>query len=418
MLTFLRSLDKGVYSLQNKNILEVIITTKDFRDLDEREFEQMFYDLKRKTSNFQEVSPELIIENNKYLLILRICLGLSQKEFASKLGATKDWCRHLESGKNYIVSRKVACRYTEKLTHFIQDSTINLEKVLNAWKTYKFNSKNQILQEPKVELKQISKLDESDLIEYVELIKKETNNFNEFNHKILEEIPQSILIFRIILGIDHRRFSKLIDINDRSLRKYESLNQKIKPATAEKIINKISDLFKKYKSDIDYKDILENFRILKGLYGHRNLESYMNNGLKFAEKQPLSEMEKEICKILEFNRIDFKTHSIIDGYKRKLNVDFLIQNENNKIVIECTSFEMKSKFSQKRRVICNMDHRFQMLKMKDPNIETIMAIGITGKPVFMENVKKLIESELLNTDYLLIKEELEKLPEIIKNTEN
>ena len=56
-----------------------------------------------------------------------------------------------------------------------------------------------------------------------------------------------------------------------------------------------------------------------------------------------------------------------------------------------------------------------MLKKKNPKIITIMVLRFTGRPIFLENARKLIETELLNTDYLLINNEIEKLPNLIKN---
>ena len=66
-----------------------MLKNEDLRNLNEEEFKQVYEYLRIKTENFKTITPSLILENNQYLLIFRICLGLSQKEFAKKLGKTK-----------------------------------------------------------------------------------------------------------------------------------------------------------------------------------------------------------------------------------------------------------------------------------------------------------------------------------------
>ncbi len=393
------------------------MNSRDLREMSEEEFREMFASLKSKTKNFTEVRPELILENNQYLLILRMCLGLSQREFAKKLGVTKDWCRHTEAGRNRIIHKSIADRYASKIEDLLEEKNIKLNKTMDYWNSYIFYSKEQILSKPKIQLKQISKMTEDDIKNYFELINDKTCNFTKFYPELLAEIPQSLLIFRIILGIDHRKFSNILGIDSRTVRKYEHLEMQIKTTTAKKFIEKIGILFSKYnKNNINSTRTIENFRILSNFYGHRNLEAMFERGLKFAENQELSEIEKEIETIFKSNSIDFKSHAIVSGAKRRLNIDFIIPSENPKIIIECTSINIGArKISNNRNTICNIDHRFQMLKMKNPNLITIMILRFTGKPVYMPNVKKLIETEILNTDYYIINDEIEKIPKLVKN---
>ena len=60
-----------------------------------------------------------------------------------------------------------------------------------------------------------------------------------------------------------------------------------------------------------------------------------------------------------------------------------------------------------------VDHRFQALKQKYPNLITMMCIEIIGKPILYNYVKKYLDMETLNTDYLLINNHRKKLMEII-----
>jgi len=395
--------------------LEVIRTNNlDLRWINEEEFKEIFSSLKSKTKNFTEILPELILENNQYLLILRLCLGLSQKEFAKQLGATKDWCRHTESRKNRIVHRTIAARYTNKIQELFLQKTIILDDALKNWNNYMFHSKDQILPKPEIRLKQISKMNEEDLKKYLTLIKTETKNFTKFDIDLLKRIPQSILILRIVLGIDHRKFAKLLDINDRSLRKYESLNSYIKPQTANKIIKVLNELFKEYnKNEIYLEKVLENFRILTGFFGHRNLMSMTNHGLIHLGKTQ-SIIENEIYTLLNNANIPVQCNCIIEGVNKKFNVDFVIPNTSQpKIVIESFIFKKSVKRNNWKSKALITDHRFQALKMKNSDLITIMIVKSTDRPVLDSYIKKSMATEILNTNYCLINKEIENLPNLI-----
>lgn len=139
-----------------KGVISETITINNnlnLRQLTEEEFKQMFSYLKDKTKNFTEITPELILENNQHLLILRICLGLSQKEFAKQLGTTKDWCKHMEAQRRKIMHKIIAERYADKIQELLLQKKIFLEDAIINWSNYMFYSKDQILPEPKIKLK-------------------------------------------------------------------------------------------------------------------------------------------------------------------------------------------------------------------------------------------------------------------------
>ena len=344
-----------------------------------------------------------------------MCLGLSQKEFGEKLGATKDWFRHTESTKNKIIHRAIAARYTDKIQNLFVKKPVTSDYALKNWNNYMFHSKDQVLPEPEIELKQISKMTEEDLKKYFILIKDETKDFTKFDIDLLKRIPQSILILRIVLGIDHRKFAKMLNINDRGLRKYESLNSYIKPQTASKIVEVLNVIFKRYnQNDIYLEKALENFRILKGFYGHRNLDSMTNHGLTYLAKTQ-SIIENEVYALLNSANIPVERNCIIDGINKKFNVDLAIPNISQpKIVIECFLFRKSITTRNWKFKAQIIDHRFQALKMKNSNLITIMVVKSTGRPILDSYVKKAIQVEILNTDYFLINKEIERLPDLIK----
>ncbi|MEK6952548.1 MAG: hypothetical protein AABX29_06035 [Nanoarchaeota archaeon] len=384
---------------------------EDLRAISEQEFKEIFNHLKQKTDNFTTISPELILENNQYLLILRLCSGLSQESFAKYLGTTKDWCRHTEAGRNKIKHLAIAKRYNKQLEILLRDNLPTMENTVKKFKIYKF-SREQDLPKPEIELKQISKLTEENVKEYFNLIKKETNNFKEFKQDLLSRIPQAILIFRIVLCINHRKFAKILDIDSRSIRYYESASRIMKKSRSIELIKKIEILFKGYIDEISLNQTIENFRILTNFYGNRNLDHLINQGLTNIGFIGENKYEEEILDILKRNNINYTRFALIEGINRKYNIDFLINNKNKKIILEVFSYNNKKRSDIKTKV-CVIDHRFQILKNKNPSIKTMMCIQTKGKPILKSYVRKYLEMETMNTDYMLINEE-ELIPKIIK----
>lgn len=169
---------------------------KDLRDLNEQEFKEVYEYVKERTNNFKVFSPNIITENNQFLLIIRACLGLSRKEFANKLNVCKDWCKYIESKRRKIINIKIARRYGNKIEALLVNNKISFEEALTSYKKYLFLSKNQNLQEPEIKFKKFSELNEKDVIEYFNIVKRETKNFSQFKSDLLIRIPQSLIIFR------------------------------------------------------------------------------------------------------------------------------------------------------------------------------------------------------------------------------
>jgi hypothetical protein len=140
------------------------------------------------------------------------------------------------------------------------------------------------------------------------------------------------------------------------------------------------------------------------------------NGLKVAERLPLNDLEKEVARILKESGIEFVTHASLDTIKRKINVDFIIPNEKEpKVIIEAFKFHVKNgNFNGVRTRVGIVDHRFQLIKLSFTNVKTTMIIKLDGELPVRENVKELLELEVINTDGILINEEIENLPSIVE----
>tara|TARA_Y100000034_G_scaffold136195_1_gene211413 strand:+ start:1473 stop:2459 length:987 start_codon:yes stop_codon:yes gene_type:complete len=322
---------------------------------------------------------------------------------------SKGWCRHTEARRNKIEKSIIAKRYTKKIEKLINKNKINLENSLKNWENYNIYSKNQYLPEPEIKLKQFSKLTKNDLKKYLKLIKKETNNFTKIEPEIFIRIPQSITLFRIALCLSYVKLKKLKVISGRGLRSYDNLKSKIKPTTAKKLSNFFNKEFK--NKSITYNKFLENYRILKGFYGCRNLNFLIEQGLNRLAKINPTKYKEEISKFLKKQNIKFERYKVLKGIKSKYNIDFYIPHKE--IAIEVFSYNNCKKRSDIKWKACFVDHRFQSLKLKNPKTKTIMCIKIEGKSILHDYVKEYIDMELINTDYLLINKELNKLPRII-----
>ncbi|MDI6826009.1 MAG: hypothetical protein QMD36_02315 [Candidatus Aenigmarchaeota archaeon] len=53
-------------------------------------------------------------------------------------------------------------------------------------------------------MKPISKLTEEELKRWFDVVKEVTNNFSDFDPRILMQSPQYILMFSLVLGFDHK----------------------------------------------------------------------------------------------------------------------------------------------------------------------------------------------------------------------
>ena len=137
-------------------------------------------------------------------------------------------------------------------------------------------------------------MDLEDFEKYFNNLKKETNNFTDFNYKILMDTPQFISIFRIILNVSTRELGRLFNENSRTIRTHEYADYKTTPETAIKYTSMFHKLFleKNLINNIEYTQIIKNFKRLS----------------------PYDELEETILQLLKSNFLDFKLH-----YSIKIN---------------------------------------------------------------------------------------------------
>jgi len=373
----------------------------DLRWVNEEQFVELFEYLKERTGGFKRISKELLIENNQYLFVLRICLGLTRDEFAHELAVSKEWVRHTEAGRNIILHGKIADRYIGKLNALTNRKEINAQRALENFRRYRYYADDQNLPEPQARFKSLMEMSGDDFREYFDLVFRETKSFTKFSPDLLVKIPQSILIFRITLGIDNRKFATLLGIGRRHLRRYEHLDARIKPRTAVELMKKIEQLFKGF--EVKFEDAISNFYRFKNFFQRRSLDVCIENGLKLAKKIPPNELENKFRILLGRSEIPHEFHARINGIKRDYNVDFAIPNAHDpKIIIEVTAPTLFRSSTNYRFIICWLDHKFQMIKAKHPSVLTVMALIPNGIPTDLQRVREMIRVETLNTDMYVI----------------
>jgi len=386
---------------------------KDLRELNEREFKEIYKYLKRKTKNFSKIEPEVLKERPQLLFPIRLILGLSQFELGNKLNVEKQWVRHFETGRqgykrsetlpkcitliNKSFSEKNILKFEETLKLFIR-SKVAIEK----W-AYKYP-------EPKYELKRISEMQKEDFIKYFNILAKDTKNFTVFDTLKLIETPVFITVYRIILGLNLDQLCSLLNMQTRRIRKYERMEERMMPETAAYIMKIFEKEFRK-----------------QNLIGNVRLE---NSIKQFERLTPFDEIELRIKSMLEDNNFIVyfdeneipnsypkcaKIHANVSSARKDLNVDFIIPSVNNPLIaIEVTKLSERKRKDLVHR-IAYLDHRFQLLKLKHEKIQTILVIECKNSQKDM--IKKYIQREVVNTDKYLVNQ-TEKIIEIIKNIIN
>lgn len=369
---------------------------KDLRNLNEDEFKEVYEYVKDKTNNFTSLNKSLLDENPQYLLVVRFALGLSQFEFSKLLGTTnKQWIRHFEAGRQgfrYSVMYNKALCLINKL--FEENKVVSFKRSLFIWQRAKAARSKFFLTEiePKYKIKKVSLMNIEDFEEYFNYLKKETKGFTDFNYKILMDTPQFISIFRIILDISTRQLGKLFNENSRTIRTHEYAEYKTTPETAIKYMSMFNRLFieKNLINKIDYNLIIKNFK---------RISRY-------------DELEEEILQILKLNNIDFRLHYSVTINDKDFNFDFCIfKDKEPYMILEVTKLFSNAKESTSRirtaMKVSYLDHRFQHLKKIYPYIKTAMIIKTSKKQEGL--TKRIAIRELLNTDFCLINEDINKI---------
>jgi len=367
---------------------------KDLREMNEAQFVGVFNLLRGKTKNWTEVSSELLKENPQFLFVIRVVLCLSQSEFAKLLKVDKQWVRHFESGRQGFKKSEVIPKCVRLIDRLLKKRPFDMTRVLEFLRINQFARKTNLISFPERDrkFKRIFEMTKEDFIKQFNFLKTKTNNFTKFDPTIILTNPELFSTFRIILNMNIKEFSEVLSKGKWRIRRWEAFKERMMPETANKIMSKIENLFK----------------------GKRLINITINKILRNFERFTFFESEEiEIMKQLEKFSISFDIHANLQSINDKiLNVDFVIpSSQNPSKVIEVTKISTK-KFGNIERRLCFIDHRFQLLKLRNPNLKTIMFVNSQNGR--LKSVNRIIKSELVNTDVCILND-LNKLINDIKN---
>ena len=384
---------------------------EDLREMSEEQFVEAFEILRARTRDWSEFPPELITEDSRQLFVLRCALGLTQKEFARIRGVRKSHIGRIESGRKKIIHLRPAQRWATKVDGILKERKPSLEIAKVKFVDYKrFIG---ALQSPKI-IRPVPEVTEKELLDLFIRTKEFTKSFTTFSPIDLMEHSRTMLIFRLVKGLSQRQFAFSLGVHPRSLSSIERGRDIIGMDLAIKLVGRLKELLQEYKLDIDFETILHRFKIFT-TDSKFDIGKAIKRGLDFAKKQKLSKIEEKIKNVLKSHDISFGVHPIIEGLKRKLCVDFAIPSEESpKFIIEAFSASSRRPLGHVLRKVWETDHRFHMVKLREPDITTVICVD-WEKGVPIQRIRERIELDIFSTDILLIKEEIQKLPEILRD---
>jgi hypothetical protein len=294
---------------------------------------------------------------------------------------------------------------------FSENKVVNYKRTLLLWQKCKV-ARDKFFLKPREEkyfIKDLSEMTIDDFKLYFNYLKKETNNFINFDYNILFTTPEFITIFRIILDLSHRSLAKIMNIMPRTVRINQSRIYKMTPEKCKLYMKTFEDLFKE-------KNMIENVSLEKSIKNFKRISNYDE-----FEEEIIKELERNNIKVVKGENIKesknyAKLHSTIKFDERELNFDFLIfKNNNLTTVIEATKLlgapKEQNIRTRVRYRISYVDHRFQLIKKFYPNIKTIMVIKCLKE---RENlVKRFLKVETMNTDFHFVNN-IASLGKIIK----
>lgn len=366
---------------------------EDLRKMSEEQFVEAFEMLRSRTKDWTEFPPELFRETPQFLFVMRIGLGLSQQRFADELGVQKQWVRHFESGRQGFKESEVIPKLTDFLAkRFSED--VDIRKSVETFRVSQLGRERGGMKPPTsvFKLKRVFEMDPKEFTSAFLLLKEKTKDFTIFDKEILVDTPQFISIFRIILGMGIIGFSKVLGDDDAHIRRWESTRDWITPTSAQFLMLKIQKLFEDGKliGCVDFDKVTECFK-------------------KFCM---FGQTELKIKELLERASLSFDAHKELICGKKKIITDFIIRGKIHDLVLEVTTFSKVRRKDITTRIVV-LDHRFQILKLFHPSFKSAVFLECDSSQIDM--VKRIIEREVISTDFIVIKS-FDKLIECIKQS--
>ena len=216
-------------------------------------------------------------------------------------------------------------------------------------------------------------------------VKEKTKNFKEIRPEILVRKPQSILIFRLALGMSQNRLEEFLGTINKNITKYET--GKIKTMqwrTAEKITKKLREVVR----PVLLSKVLKQFhKSIQESQGWFRVHKDSITALRARRKGAIKSLKKRRTpqeKLLEQELIKRGIKALVNyPLSDTLIVDFYLPEKD--IIIECKEIKSRSKRENKEQ-LHKIAYQGLRIRFKFPNkkIWALVKLGI-----------KLSESELV-----------------------
>jgi len=104
----------------------------------EQQIKTMYKNISKRTENFRNISPKILMESPRTILILRLSLGMSQNKFEEFLGSKNKNIAKYETGKIKKMQQMTAEKITSRIVEEIKKTT--LKNVLANYRKSKVES--------------------------------------------------------------------------------------------------------------------------------------------------------------------------------------------------------------------------------------------------------------------------------------
>lgn len=252
------------------------------------------------------------------------------------------------------------------------------------------------------------------LISYKDL-KKETENFSKFSTENFNTRSNKILALRLALGLNQKIFARLLKVvpetvsewengraipSDENLRKIVVLS-KLNKNKFQKEKRKIKRTFEKFKNNAD---IIPKFSF--------DFAKIQEINVKVNKNKERTPDEKDLSNFLNKNKIKFKEQEAVMPFTVKAGtsiVDFLIESNHHKLLVECSDFGNLPVWRNQRRFKLERARRLALkafrIRKYLPKAKLIVFIktSIPKNHQIIEVMKEAFDVVILNNKRKLIK---------------
>lgn len=228
-------------------------------------------------------------------------------------------------------------------------------------------------------------------------VKRLSNNFRTVAAKILQQKPERIKVFRILLNSGQINFAKMLGISQSAVSALErGIGNILKKEEFEKIAKILSEQRYREINKVEYEQKIKMIALrgrFCGDYAKRMAvrSALTGSSLKAAQMKKPTKQEIRIEEILSMYNIQFKKQQIIKAGRISFVVDFVLtEKDKPRLVVEAK--EVNTKY-RKKATVCELAYKAMRLRKHNPNIKLIA----------------VFDGHLSSSEQIILEEEFDKL---------